>query len=96
MENAALPLLVHNAIDGIITIDDYGTIESINHRHAKLFDYTPKPRVIGNNISMLMLSSDRDSHDHHLRNYKTSGRGQYYETLLKLTGRTKDGNQFPF
>jgi PAS domain S-box-containing protein len=59
------------------------------------FDF--ETRVIGNNISMLMLSSDRDSHDHHLRNYKTSDRGQYYKILVReLTGRTKDGNQFPF
>jgi PAS domain-containing protein len=31
MKNAALlHALVHNAIDGIITVDDFGTIESIN------------------------------------------------------------------
>jgi len=35
MENAAL--LVQNAIDGIITIDDTGTIESINPAACKLF-----------------------------------------------------------
>jgi PAS domain-containing protein len=32
-----LYMLVHNAIDGIITIDDYGTIESINPSACKLF-----------------------------------------------------------
>jgi PAS domain S-box-containing protein len=96
MENAALlHALVHNAIDGIITIDDYGTIESINPSACKLFDYT-ETEVIGNNISMLMLSSDRDSHDHHLRNYKTSGKASIIGTGRELTGRTKDGNQFPF
>jgi PAS domain S-box-containing protein len=55
---------------------------------------TPETEVIGNNISMLMLSSDRDSHDHHLRNYKTSSKASIIGT--ELTGRTKDGNQFPF
>ena len=40
MKNAALlHALIHNAIDGIITIDDVGTIESINPSACKLFAY---------------------------------------------------------
>ncbi|MEO8253303.1 MAG: PAS domain-containing sensor histidine kinase [Flavobacterium sp.] len=96
MENAALlHALVHNAIDGIITIDDFGTIESINPSACKLFDYA-ESEVIGNNISMLMLSSDRKSHDHHLENYKTSGQAHIIGTGRELIGCTKAGNQFPF
>ena len=43
-----------------------------------------------------MLSRDRDSHDHHLREYKTSGQAHIIGIARELTGRTKDGNQFPF
>ena len=53
MENAALlHALVHNAIDGIITIDEFGIIESINPSACKLFAYTEN-EVLGQNISMI-------------------------------------------
>ncbi|OCB78530.1 PAS domain-containing sensor histidine kinase [Flavobacterium crassostreae] len=96
MENAALlHALVHNAIDGIITIDDFGTIESINPSACKLFDYT-EVEVIGNNISMLMLSDDQESHNQHLEDYKTTGQAHIIGIGRELTGRKKAGNQFPF
>ena len=47
MENAALlNALVHNAIDGIITIDEFGIIESINPSACRLFAYSEQ-EVIG-------------------------------------------------
>ena len=54
MENAALLVaIIKNAIDGIITIDDRGKIETINPSACILFEYLPE-EVIGNNVSMLM------------------------------------------
>jgi PAS domain S-box-containing protein len=61
MENAALlHALVHNAIDGIITIDDFGTIER-NPSACKLFAYSEE-EVLGNNISMLIPAPDREAY----------------------------------
>jgi PAS domain-containing protein len=37
-----LDALVHNAIDGIVTIDELGTAESINPSACKLFAYQNK------------------------------------------------------
>ena len=52
METAALlKAIIDNAIDGIITIDDRGKIESINPAACKLFQYSPE-EVIGNNVSI--------------------------------------------
>ena len=51
MDNAALLYaLVQNALDGIITIDDIGTIETINPAGCILFGYQQE-EVIGENIS---------------------------------------------
>ena len=60
MENSALlKAIIDNAIDGIITIDCKGTIETINPSGCQLFEYD-QSEVIGQNISMLMPSPDRD------------------------------------
>jgi len=88
MENAAL--LVQNAIDGIITIDDTGTIESINTAACKLFMYEQE-EVIGKNISMLMPSPDRQQHNQYLHNYKVTHKAKIIGIGRKLSGLRKDG-----
>lgn len=96
MENAALlNALVHNAIDGIITIDEFGIIESINPSACRLFAYSEE-EVLGQNISMLMPSSDAASHDRYLSHYKMTGEAHIIGIGRELIGRTKDGYQFPF
>ena len=63
MENAALLVaIIQNAIDGIITIDERGKIETINPSGCKLFNYLPE-EVIGKNVSMLMPPPDKEQHD---------------------------------
>lgn len=96
MENAALlHALVHNAIDGIITIDEFGIIESINPSACKLFSYSEE-EVLGHNILMLMPTSDAKSHDSYLQHYKMTGEGHIIGIGRELVGKTKDGYQFPF
>ena len=96
MENAALlQALVHNAIDGIITIDEFGIIESINPSACKLFAYSEQ-EVLGNNISMLIPSSDAESHDYYLQHYKMTGEAHIIGIGRELIGKTKEGYQFPF
>lgn len=92
---ALLDALVFNALDGIITIDEYGIIESINPSACKLFAYSEE-EILGNNISMLMPSSNRESHDYHLQHYKKTGETHIVGIGRELIGRTKDGYQFPF
>ncbi|GEP51086.1 PAS domain-containing sensor histidine kinase [Flavobacterium noncentrifugens] len=95
MENAALlSAIVKNAIDGIITIDDLGTIESINPAACKLFDYFPE-EVVGKNIAMLMPSPHAGKHDQYLKNYKTTGKPSIIGVGRELVGLRKDGYQFP-
>ena len=96
MENAALlNALVHDAIDGIITIDDFGTIESINPSACKLFAYSEED-VLGKNILMLIPSPDWETHNNYLQNYRESGEAYSKEIGRELVGITKDGYHFPF
>jgi two-component system sensor kinase FixL len=96
MENTALlKAIIENAIDGIITIDERGKIESINPSGCKLFDYRPE-EVIGKNISLLMPSPDRERHDSYLDNYHRTGAEKIIGKGREVTGLRKDGIKFPF
>jgi two-component system sensor kinase FixL len=96
MENAALlTAIIKNAIDGIITIDDMGKVESINPAACNLFQYT-QDEVVGNNISMLMPPPDREQHDGYLSRYQRTGDPHIIGTGREVTGLRKDGSRFPF
>ncbi|MGO4770459.1 ATP-binding protein [Flavobacterium sp. W22_SRS_FK3] len=95
MENAALLYaLVQNALDGIITIDDIGTIETINPAGCLLFGYQQE-EVIGKNISILMPSPDKERHNHYLSKYKTTRKASIIGVGRELTGMRKGGYLFP-
>jgi len=96
MENAALlKAIIENAIDGIITIDDRGRVESINPAACKLFQ-RDQEEVIGNNISMLMPSPDREQHDEYINRYQRTGDPHIIGKGREVMGLKKDGTKFPF
>jgi len=96
MENAALlKAIIDNAIDGIITIDDRGRIESINPAACKLFQYSVED-VKGNNVSMLMPPPDRDQHDEYINRYQRTHEPHIIGIGREVTGLKKDGTRFPF
>jgi len=96
MEGAALlKAIIENAIDGIITIDDRGSIESINPAACNLFQYTPG-EVIGKNVSVLMPSPDRESHDGYIARYQRTHEAHIIGIGREVQGMRKDGSVFPF
>ncbi len=96
MENAALlTAIIKNAIDGIITIDERGNIESINPAACKLFDYIPE-EVIGKNVSILMPPPDKEQHDEYLHRYQQTGHAHIIGIGRDVVGLKKDGTKFPF
>lgn len=96
MENAALlNAIIDNAIDGIITIDDRGLIETINPAACRLFDYLPE-EVIGKNVSFLMPPPDRDQHDIYISRYQHTGVPHIIGIGREVMGLRKDGTVFPF
>jgi len=96
MENALLlQAIIQNAIDGIITIDNRGRVESINPAACRLFQYEPS-EVIGNNVSMLMPPPDREQHDGYIERYQRTGEPHIIGTGREVMGLKKDGSKFPF
>jgi len=96
MENAALlKAIIEAAIDGILTIDDRGSIESINPAACNLFQYTPG-EVIGKNVNVLMPSPYRESHDGYLARYQRTHDPHIIGIGREVQGLKKDGSVFPF
>jgi len=96
MENAALlKSIIENAIDGILTINEHGIVESINPAACKLFSYLPE-EVIGKNVSMLMPPPDREQHDEYIHRYQRTGVPHIIGIGREVTGLKKDGTKFPF
>jgi two-component system sensor kinase FixL len=96
MESAKLlKAIIETAIDGIITIDDRGLIESLNPAAQKLFGYELE-EVIGKNISMLMPEPDRSGHDGYINRYQHTGEKRIIGLGREVRGLRKDGSMFPF
>jgi two-component system, LuxR family, sensor kinase FixL len=96
LENASrLKAIIDTAIDGIITIDTRGIVETVNPAISKIFGYTPE-EIIGNNIKMLMPEPDKSNHDQYIHNYLTTGVKKIIGIGREVLGRKKDGTVFPF
>ncbi|EDM36799.1 sensor histidine kinase [Pedobacter sp. BAL39] len=96
MENARLlNAIIETAIDGIITIDSRGIIESLNPAALKLFGYTQE-EVQGRNISVLMPEPDKTNHDQYIARYQHTGEKKIIGKGREVKGLKKDGSTFPF
>ena len=87
--------IIETAIDGIITIDDRGYIESINPAAARLFGYKAE-ELIGKKINVLMPMPHRKEHDKYLHRYQSTGDAHIIGIGREVEGLKKDGNTFPF
>ncbi|MFP5079845.1 PAS domain S-box protein [Pedobacter sp. JCM 36344] len=90
-----LKAIIETAIDGIITIDNKGLVESLNPAAQSLFGYS-LDEVIGRNISMLMPEPDRTGHDGYLKRYQHTGEKRIIGKGREVMGLRKDGTTFPF
>jgi PAS domain S-box-containing protein len=89
-----LRAILETAVEGIITIDERGIIESYNPAAEEIFGYSAK-EVIGKNVAMLMPSPDRERHDGYIENYVRTGHAKIIGIGREVVGRRKDGSVFP-
>jgi PAS domain S-box-containing protein len=91
---ARLKGIVETAVDGIITINDRGIVETMNPAAEKIFGYRAR-EVIGKNVSMLMPEPYRPQHDDYLDRYRHTREPRIIGSGREVRGRRKDGTEFP-
>lgn len=93
---ARLRNMFEHAVDGLITIDRTGIVQSFNPACERMFGYTAS-EIVGQNVSRLMPEPVRKEHDQYLRNYlKGPSRApRIIGVDREVEGRRKDGSLFP-
>jgi len=87
-----LAAIIDTAVDGFITIDQRGTILSVNPACEAIFGY-PAGEMVRQNIKMLM--PHHDDHKQYAASAERTGMVAAAGAVHELEGQRKDGSTFP-
>ena len=89
-----LKLVIENLLDGVITIDERGIIQSVNRAAETIFGY-PGSKLAGRNVSVLMPEPERPDHDGYVARYLETGDARIIGIGREVEGLRKNGTVFP-
>ncbi|MGC4250871.1 MAG: PAS domain S-box protein [Sphingobium sp.] len=94
LEQALLGSILATVPDALIVIDMAGRIVSFSAAAQRMFQYAESD-VLGENISMLMPSPDRERHDGYIDHYLKTGEKRIIGIGRLTSARRRDGSTFP-
>jgi PAS domain S-box-containing protein len=86
--------LLESAPDGIVVVDASGRIAIVNSQVERMFGY-PRDELIGRPVEILVPERFRPGHVPHRDGYFHSPRTRPMGAGRALTGRRRDGSEFP-
>ena len=85
--------IIETVVDGIITINMQGIIETVNPATLRIFGYQDH-EMIGQNVKMLMPNPYHDEHDGYLKHFADTGERKVIGIGRDVQGQRKDGSVF--
>ena len=90
---AYLAAVLDTQVDGLITIDDRGIIQTASATAQKMFGYSEK-ELLGKNVKMLMMPFEEQNHDLYLAKYIETRQGTIIgHEPREVLGRRKNGEE---
>ncbi len=89
-----LRTILESVVDGVITTDKKGVIESVNPAAEQIFNY-PSTEMIGQKIGRLMSISHPERGEREIEAYLLNGGSNFIGKLHEGRGYRKDGTTFP-
>lgn len=86
--------VLDNIHEGIITIDEKGTVAAFNKAAEGIFGYSAS-EITGTNVNRLMPAPYQQEHDQYLKRYMADGEPRIIGKGRKVSGRRKNGEVFP-
>lgn len=86
--------IVNTVVDGIITVDEFGTVESVNPATERMFEYSAR-EMIGRNVTLLLATESAARHHDFLELYRQTGEQTVFGNGREILARRKTGQEFP-
>jgi PAS domain S-box-containing protein len=85
---------IQSAAEGILIVDEHGRIVVANNQIEKMFGYAAR-ELVGQAMEVLLPERVRDRHVAHRADYAAEPRVRPMGRGLDLSGRRRDGTEFP-
>jgi two-component system sensor kinase FixL len=94
LSEAKMRAVLDGAVDGIITIDEAGIVESFNPAAEAIFGYVAH-EVIGREVSLLAPEPHKSKHSAYIQHYLNTGKATIIGIGREVEGEHKNGKQIP-